>query len=498
LISAILVASVKQVIQTQEDGMKRIIQALVALGIVSSLAIAPISTASVFAQSGGTFASSIQVQNLSTTSVANINIQYYNQDGTSPTMNAGISNPVPDTVQPGASNSYYPIHTAAGFNGSVVISSDQQVAAISNLVVNSTAQGIDSYVGVQSGGQTIYYPLVMKGNSSQTSLLTVQNTSTSGDATVSLSFTAEIGSSYPAIAAQTLTIKPGASQTYDLNTAAAFSAIPKWVGAATAKVTAPSGGTVAGVAVTVNTKNSGASQLNTYNAFAAGSTTVQLPLIQENNNGNRTSVNCQNIDPSATTTISVAYTGEGGMSKAGESKTGVGPNGLAVFLQNYTGTTKFVGSATVSSNPAVPLVCVVNQQKPSKGQSSSYVGFDPATATTKVILPLIQSKNGTAAKGWVYTSINLATADGASHPIQCTFQPAPGISTPPAQSGTGPSVVLIQSDVFGNAGKFVGGATCTSSDANVKLFAIVNQTRQNTPEAVRDVLASYDGFNIAP
>ena len=190
----------------------------------------------------------------------------------------------------------------------------------------------------------------------------------------------------------------------------------------------------------------------------------------------------------------MTYTPETGSSpKVSESKSDVPQNGLAVFLQDYLGTTKFV-SARVTSDPASPLVCVVNQQKPAAGRGSSYEGFNPAAATGAAVLPLIQSRNGDAAKGYVFTSINLATADGASHAVKCDFAPAPGFSDPADVTGTGAAVVFIQNDVFGNGNKFVGGATCTVTDGSgAGLFAIVNQSRQNTPQAVRDTLATYTG-----
>jgi len=443
---------------------------------------------------GVTWNTSFQVLNLSETNVANISIMYYNQDGTSATMESGYTNPVADTVQPNESNTYYPIHTAEGFNGSVVISSDQQVAVISNLVVATTQSGLGSYVGFQQGAPKIYFPLVMKGNAYNTTTFNVQNTgSTSVDITIE--FTPEAGSTYPAVSDVTDTIAVGAAHTYDLSTMSQFSSVTKWVGSATVSVTDTANDSIAGVASTVNERHSAAYQLATYNAFTAGSTTVTLPLIQENNSGNRTSINCQNIDPSTSATVQVAYTPEAGYgSKASESVAGVPTNGLAVFLQDYQGATRWVGSATVTSSPAVPLVCVVNQQKPAAGTVSAYEGFNPSSATDTVVIPLIQSRNGSAAKGYVYTSINLATEDGAAHSITCNFSPSPGFTDPANSTGSGASVIFIQSDIYGTGAKFIGGAVCSTSDG-AGIFAIVNQTRQDTPVKPRDTLSTYDGFS---
>lgn len=443
---------------------------------------------------GVTWNASFQVLNLSETQVANISIMYYNQDGTPATMASGYTNPVADTVQANESNTYYPIHAAEGFNGSVVISSDQEVAVISNLVVATTQSGLGSYVGFQQGDSKAYFPLVMKGNSYNTTTFNIQNTGgTSVDITIE--FTPEAGSTYPAIPDVADTIAVGAAHTYDLSTMSQFSSVTKWVGSATVSVTDTANDSIAGVATTVNERYSAAYQLATYNAFTAGSTTVILPLIQENNSGNRTSVNCQNIDPSTSATVQVTYTPETGYgSKASESLASVPSNGLAVFLQDYQGTTRWVGSATVTSSPAVPLVCVVNQQKPAAGTVSAYEGFNPSSATDTVVIPLIQSRNGNATNGYVYTSVNLATADGAAHSVTCDFSPSPGFTDPANSTDSGASVVFIQSDIYGTGAKFIGGAVCSTSDG-AGIFAIVNQARQDTPVTPRDTLSTYDGFN---
>jgi hypothetical protein len=473
--------------------MKKIFTILMLSSLI--LTFGSISAVPVKAQGFGiTWNASFQVLNLSDTQEATINIFYYNQDGTLATMESGFSNPVADTVAAGRSNTYYPVHAASGFNGSVAIQSSVDVAVISNLVAGTPQAGLGSYVGFKQGDSKLSFPLVMKGNSSNTTTFNVQNTGGT-EAGITIEFTPEAGSTYANISDVTDTIQPGAAQTYDLSQMTEFSAISKWVGSATVTVDDTVNDSIAGVATTVNTKNADAYQLLTYNGFTSGSSTVVLPLIQENNNGNRTSINCQNIDPATTTDVTVTYTpGTGYGAKSSENAADVPSNGMAVFLQDYQGATSWVGSATVTANPAVPLVCVVNQQKPLIGTASAYEGFDPGAATDKVVVPLVQSRNGSASSGWVYTSINIATADGNSHPVSCDFSPAPGFNDPTDASGSGASVVFLQNDVYGNGDKFIGGAICTTGDGS-DIFAIVNQTRQGTPQTPRDVLSTYDAFN---
>jgi hypothetical protein len=443
---------------------------------------------------GVSWTSSFQVLNLDDSNPATISMTYYEQDGSLASMATGYSNPDNDTVSAGGSNTYFPVHAAEGFGGSVVIASDRQLAVISNLVANSTASAIGSYVGSFGGAGKIYYPLVMKGNGNQDTVFTVQNTG-AADVTFRIDFTPEVGKGYSAISSKTDTVAMGAAHSYDVTTMSEFSGVTKWVGSATVEVTSPSGGTVAGVATIVNRKQTTAYGLYTYNAFTAGSTTVVAPLIQENNGGNRTSINCQNIS-GTTTTITTNYTPEPGLAaKASESRANIGANGIAVFLQDYGGSTKFVGSAEISSSPAVDLVCVINQQKPATGRASAYEGFDPDSATSKVVLPLVQSRNGNDSKGYVWASINVASKDGSAAAVTCDFRPEPGISDPPNVSKTQAVSVFLLSDVFGTGAKFVGGAVCT---ADKPIFAIVNQTRSGGPHAIRDVLSSYNGFNVTP
>lgn len=473
--------------------MKKIISILLALVLVTSF-MAVQAPHKAYAQGFGVgWDSSFQVMNLSTTSIAAIDMYYYNQDGSLAAMDTGYSNPDHDTVQIGQSNTYYPVHAASGFDGSVVINSTTPIAVISNLVVNTAQTGLGSYVAFQGGAPTIYFPLLMKGNASSTSTFNVQNTGNS-DADITIHFSPQVGAGFPTVSDITDTIHVGAAHTYDMSTLSGFSSITKWIGGATVSVTDTVNDTIAGVATTVSTKYSDAYQLGTYNAFTSGSTSVIVPLIQENNSGNRTSVNCLNLG--GDTSITVTYTPSPGMPAKSSENISVPAGGMAYFIQDYLGTVKFLGSAVVSTSPAVDIACVVNQQKPASGSLSSYEGFNPSSATGTVLLPLIQSRNGNSSKGWVYSTINLATSDGLAHDVSCDFQPAPTFADPPNQTGNGSSVQFFQNDIYGTGARFIGGAICSITDGSgAGLFAIVNQSRQSPPVLPRDTLSSYDGFN---
>lgn len=173
-----------------------------AFGIILSLILVAALPMAVMAGAFSSYTSGFQVQNLSS-STANITITYFNQDGST-----AIS-PVSDTIDANGSKTYYPIAPSAGFNGSVVISSDQQVASVVNVLASGSSNASASYDAAMQGGSPIYVPLLMKNNgSSHTSTwFNVQNAG-SIDATVNVAYS-------DATAAGPVTIKAGAAHTFD-------------------------------------------------------------------------------------------------------------------------------------------------------------------------------------------------------------------------------------------------------------------------------------------
>ena len=123
--------------------MRKVLPVIVVCAmLIGMFAVAPVKH--VYAVVPG-FDSSIQVQNLSTTSIAHITLDYYLPDGT-------VDISASDTIDPSSSKTYLPIHPDAGFNGSVVISSDIPIATISNLTVTATNRALGTYDGVGGGG----------------------------------------------------------------------------------------------------------------------------------------------------------------------------------------------------------------------------------------------------------------------------------------------------------------------------------------------------------
>ncbi|HNB50894.1 MAG TPA: hypothetical protein PK530_03075, partial [Anaerolineales bacterium] len=129
--------------------MKRSITLLFTLLLV--LAAVSVASAGKFS-----YLSGIQVQNLSATE-ANVQLTYYNQDGTTDGA------PVADTIPANGSVTYFPVDASAGFDGSVVISADQPVAAISN-ILGDLGSAAASYVGASAGSTSVNLPLLFHDN----------------------------------------------------------------------------------------------------------------------------------------------------------------------------------------------------------------------------------------------------------------------------------------------------------------------------------------------
>jgi len=432
------------------------------------------------------YESAIQVQNLDTVAVANISIAYYNPDGSLAVLPAPYTNPVADTVQPGSSNTYLPIHPDVGFKGSVVVSSDKQIAIISNLTIAATNRALGTYTGVAAGGASLFFPLIDKRNN--VSVFSIQNAS-SVVANFVIDFVPVPGGGYADIANLPGTLQPGAAATYNM---ADYNGANPWLGSI--KVTA-STGALAGVASNVNSTVAASPTNGVYNAFSAGSASAILPLIMENNNGNRTGASCQNLGP-GTATITMAYTPSTGYpARISDVFVDVPENGIAVKVMDYLGTTKWVGGSTVTVSGTASIACVVNQTRPAKKNSNLYEGFSPAAATDTVVMPLIMSKNGTTTKA--FTAFSVASVDGTNINVTCDWKPSTGFADIADTTKSGAAVLVFSQQAGFSAGdtRWVGSAVCTENSAKA-IVAVVNQSREGLPaDYVRDVTSAYDAFN---
>lgn len=491
--------------------MRRIVLSIV----VMLAALLPIGAFAQTAVNGSSF----QVQNLSETQVANIVITYYNPDGT-------VATTQNDQVPAGGSATYFngqggtkAMAAPAGFRGSVVISSDQPIAAIVNLLAAGSSG--ESYSGFASGGGTAQLPLIMRNNTnafneSVSTTFSVQNTgSTSTDVTVAYT----PGEAGTAATEGPFTIAPGAARIF--SQAGNTSLGSRFVGSA--KVTASNSGSIA-----VTVQQESATQLLSYSGFAAGGATIAAPLVMANNFGNFTSLNIQNSG-ATDASVTVTYTPNGVTTgetasqavcatppaatfplAAGASKVliqaGFGP--ASAGFDPFFASCRYVGGATITATGGT-VVAVVNQVSQRNKNASSYEGFNVASATNTSKAPLVFANNY-----GLISSVQVQNVGSSSTTITLTYAPNtvgqdPGAAapcgTPTAKTNitlaAGASVTFLQSgagpasDGFDSqfaTCRYVGSATVTAASPSDKIVAIVNQVNLS---AGNDTLFTYNGFN---
>lgn len=450
------------------------------------------------AQMFATYSTGTQVMNVGL-ATANITITYYDAAG-----NVLGTSPAGTTIDSFKSSTFFP-----PASGSAVISSDQPLAAVTNILnAASGATAGGAYVGASAGSTTVSIPLLMKANGSNpyTTWFTVQNAGSS-DAAVTVDYSDCTGTSDA-----TATIKPGAAATFYQKDEACHT-----LKVFSAKLTS----TQPVVAVVVEENSL---KILAYSGFSKGSTNPVLPLINTNNSGIATGVQVQNIGASSSD-VTLSYSPvapavgtactETQTIAAGSSKTFAlgafvsGPYSDTRGTTDCAGGLIFVGSARVTVNTgAMPLVAVVNQTKTAYGEA--YGGFDPADATGTVVLPLIMDRNGA---NLFSTGISVQNVGSGVTDIKCdmTGTVPPAVAGNPREAATytisKTAVAQYASLIDNQSGKilpragFVGSAVCKAYtpgssfgtiDPAGRLVGVVNELGKTD----KDRLLVYEGINI--
>jgi hypothetical protein len=413
------------------------------------------------------YTSGIQVQNLSATTDANIMVDYYDK------ATGAIDTSVTDLVPAGGSVTYFPVGASSGFDGSVVISADQPVAAISNIHGDNFSANA-SYVGASAGSMSVNVPLLMKGNSGFDTWFNVQNTGTS-------STTATV--MYSDGTTDSMSISPGAAVTFDQGTDGLNH--PKVFSAVVTSDNEP-------IAITVVEESS--TIMFAYSGFAAGATNPVMPLVQAYNSGFTSGVQIQNAG-GADTTVTVSYTPSLDGTACSETLNVPAGQSVTFALFAFAGTvpgedcaaqTRFIGSAQVTANSGnEPLAIIVNQHNlPSEAgadNGEAYGAFDPANASDTVVMPLIMDRNS----GY-WTGVSVINAGSSTVTVNCTFEGTSYTAT--AILNPGEALADLQNNNI-SAG-YVGSASCTAAGGS--LFGIVNELG---PSGNLDQLFTYEAIN---
>ena len=452
--------------------MKSLIRLLIIVGFFFAILLPESASAQT-----GSYTSGFQILNLDQSNPANIIITFYDKAG------AVIASPS-DTINAGASKTYFPLgDVPSGFNGSVIISSSTEVRAIVN-VLNDTYQGGASYGGFSSGATLVNLPLVMKDNYGISTWFNVMNTTSTAE-----NITVEFAG---VSCDQTVNVPANSSHTFDQATDTCLSA--GYVGAATVTSTAD-------VVVSVMQIVEGSNSLLAYNGFVSESTMPVMPLVTSNFYNSGTGIQIQNTG-SSSTDVTVSYSPSAGFPGAPctETKTIPANNSVTFGFPQLpvacgtggTGVTDvtnggFVGSAKVTGNSASePLVAIVNQVTRGAAASAAYGAFNVSDGSAKISMPLIMDFNYNLFTGFAIMNVGTDEVN-----VTCTFSGSTHTETATLASGVSFAAVQYNSPLGTG---YVGSALCEATGpGETKIVGIVNQNLYGASKS-QDQLLVYEAF----
>ena len=426
------------------------------------------------------YTSGVQVANLEDTD-ATITLTAYDASG-------GQAATINDTVPGGGSVTYFQdARIPNGFSGSIVISSDKQTAALSNIVTTNFALGA-SYVGSDAGSTKVLLPLLQKKVGNYYSWFSVQNAG---------SGPAEVTVSYSTGETATANIPIGTAQVFDQQQEGhpdgqSFSA----------EINSDQPIVAAVIIEDFNT-------IFAYTGFSSDtdtSTSPVFPLVNANNSGFVTGIQVQNAG-AETTDVTLTYKpatlfGSVLGAECTETQT-IEPNTSNTFAYqpffqdigldietNCAQGELFVGSAVVTTNSTKqPLVGIVNQLKfDSDGvtvQGEAYGSYSPDKATNKVVMPLIMDRNGV-----LYTGYQIVHVGGPASTISCAYSNT-AVAGPSEELAVGGVLLNLQLGQISD--RYIGSGTCTASDSATKIVGVVNQLGDGS---ATDVFYVYEALNV--
>jgi len=405
--------------------------------------------------------SGIQIQNLGSLP-ANATIDYYNTDG-SLAFSQALSAPIPVNGSFTAFGKSMLVPTP--FAGSAVVSADQPVSAIVNLLSSGPTTG-EAYDGINTPGTTANVPLFQQGNSGYNTTLHIQNTTGSlNDVTVTFQGT---GAPSPLL----FHLQGNGSIAVDATNDQIV--VAKFVGSVVVT------GTQA-LAVEVNQTNNSILFANT--GSSTGVTTLFAPLLMTNNHGFSTGLQAQNTGTVATT-LSLFLNGSSTpvdqvLVQPGQSKT------WFPIPTTNTGPA-FVGSGTVTSDNGQPLLGTINELS-TAGQGMSYNAF--GSGTQSVQMPLVMFNNSGYFTGEQIQNVGTTSAD-----VDLLIN---GTKVDQQTIAAGASFTwfsFTNGGIYGNTK--VSSAVAMGHSPTDQLVGIVNEI--TNPQIAGDSSFAYEGFNAAP
>jgi hypothetical protein len=322
---------------------------------------------------------------------------------------------------------YFDTTLSSGY-GSVVLSSDQPLGAVVQILARNQTPTSGAYSGIVTPSEKFYVPQANRKLATQNGVANTQfmiQNADSTDVTVTVDLIPYPGSGLSGYQKSNVTIKPGATFLYDLADESAANVPDGWYGSAV--VTAQSGKKIA---VVVNIFI-GSNALQTFNAFAqeqvASEWSVPLftsrllnklstPVVVQNLSGSDLAVGAVSLNCKSSSFTPATFS---------LSNTAVVPNTASYafnpvtdlsFPDNWSGSCRVVIAGSASG------VVYVQMRKP--GATYEFAAYEaiPSNSTdTTVIVPLVSKRqaNGFAT---AVTIQNLSAAQDAV--VKLTYQPA--------------------------------------------------------------------------
>ena len=456
------------------------------------LALLLVSVGIVSAQSGNLpgsgWWSGQQIQNVGSASTSVLFTAYDGQGNDFPCGN-------PKTAAPGQSVNFLTntdCTVPAGFVGSAVVSADQPIAAIVNVVNMPSGTAAGMYRGTDGAdvANTIAFPLMKNNYFGRSTTLYIQNASSSPNTI-------------------TVTVRVGAaSSTKTFNNVPASAMVlvgPADVSPAMGNNTAGSAtvtgtGALAGAALEYQTAVALGSNLHAYTAFGPQDFAQRAfcPLIRNDYVRLNTGIQAQNVHTAAqniTITYSYRVNNTGAVQTKSITKGPVAAGAAVTFFTPSDGLpARAVGSATVQGASG-PIAVIVNDETftLSPNRVAAYTCFPDTADTTEIALPLYKEFYFGDTSGIQVQNVGNAPAN-----ITATYYPPSGTPVVFTQNNVAAGASATFYSVSNSSPALLqtaGGVVVTS---NQPIVAIVNEepgTKAGARPASTQDAKIYEGFN---
>lgn len=402
---------------------------------------------------------------------ASVVLTFYNTDGS---VAATITPPLLSANKPASWNQlFYPASLPSGWYGSVVVSSNQPLAAIVNEYTSPNLESA-SYTGSESGGTAVYLPAILKNAWSWTTTFAVQNVG-SGTTTITVEFRDMSGT---LVDTDTYDVPSNASvycnQGADDELGSFF--------AGSAKITS------AQPVVAVVNEDSTYYDTMSYNGFTSGSTSLYLPSILKWYFSWSTDIRMMNVGSSSTDATLQFYDLDGNLAYATTATLAPDQPWAANQHLDTTLPSSWAGSVRITTT-GQPVVAIVNEvaQDPSYGSGKSMAYSGVPAGDTLYSLPSIL-KN---AYGW-FTDIRMMNTTGSEVSVTRRYYDTAGTEI---WSDTQPipayGVRAYNQLLEGALGSFFEGSVKLTATGDIA--PIVNEVGLTD-----DVSMVYNGIPITP